>query len=435
MTSLRDAVVEYLTIRRALGFKLREHEWALDSFVSFLERAGASTITTELALQWACDTRGTEGWKAARLSMVRGFAVYLRTIEPATEIPPTGLLLHRKPYAIPYLYSDEEIGRLLAEAAALRPERRAMLHGTVIGLLTVTGMRISEALGLDCDDVDLDAGVLTIRKAKFGKSRQLPLHPTTVQALARYERHREELWPRPWTQSFFVSVRGNRPDKSDIERVFRKLRRRAGLEGARGSPKPRLHDFRHLFAVRTLIDWHRAGIDVQPRLLWLSTYLGHYAGDPVKRRERRRVRDGVNFQAARRRPPGVLSRPVWMNAAWTTLALRRIRERLPRSMIAAAASSESMRLMSRRWMIVWASRARSAGVSSWSRILGITSSPASGSSALTASNSRWRSGVSSCGSVSVSARSSSGSSNRSSNSSRSSSSSRYRSWRAASRAW
>ena len=292
MTALRDALSDYLTIRRAVGYKLREHEWALKSFVSFLERAGASTITTDLALKWASDTRGGEGWKAARLSMVRGFAAYLRTINPATEVPPTGLLLHRKHYAIPYLYSEAEIDRLLAEAATLTPARRAMLHGTVIGLLAVTGMRISEALALDCDDVDLEAGVLTIRNTKFGKSRQVPVHASTVEALARYERHRAELWPRPWTQSFFVSTRGNRPDKSNIEQVFRKLRRRAGLEGARGSPKPRLHDFRHTFAVRTVIDWHRAGIDVQPRLLWLSTYLGHYAGDPVKRRERRCVRDG-----------------------------------------------------------------------------------------------------------------------------------------------
>jgi integrase len=120
-----------------------------------------------------------------------------------------------------------------------------VLHGTVIGLLTVTGMRISEALHLDYDDVDLDAGVLTIRNTKFGKSRQLPLHATTVHALARYDQHRAQLRPRPWTDSFFVSARGNRPDKSNIERVFRKLCGRAGLEGPRGSPRPRLHDFRH----------------------------------------------------------------------------------------------------------------------------------------------------------------------------------------------
>ena len=133
----------------------------------------------------------------------------------------------------------------------------------------------TEALHLDREDVDLDVGVLTIRNTKFGKSRQVPLHPSTVEALARYERHREELRPRPWTQSFFVTTRGNRPDKSNIEKVFRELRRRAELQGERGSPKPRLHDLRHSFAVRTVIDWHCAGIDVQPRLLWLSTYLGH----------------------------------------------------------------------------------------------------------------------------------------------------------------
>ena len=160
-----------------------------ENFVSFLERAGASTITTDLALKWASDTRGSESWKAARLSMVRGFAVYLRTINPATEVPPTGLLLHRKRYAIPYLYSEEEIGRLLAEAAALNPARRAILHGTVIGLLAVTGMRISEALKLDCDDVDLDAGVLTIRNTKLASpASSRARHP---EALARNERRAE----------------------------------------------------------------------------------------------------------------------------------------------------------------------------------------------------------------------------------------------------
>ncbi len=169
----------------------------------------------------------------------------MRTIDPATEIPPTGLLLHRKRYAIPYLYTDQEIGRLLAQAAALTPPRRAGLHYTLIGLVAVTGMRIGEALRLDRDDVDLDAGVLTIRKTKFGKSRQLPLHPTTVQALARYDRHRDELLPRPSTPSFFVSTPGNRPDKRNVQYVFRALCRRAGLEGQHGSPNPRIHDLRH----------------------------------------------------------------------------------------------------------------------------------------------------------------------------------------------
>ena len=214
MTVLRDAVADYLTIRRALGFKLVEHHRLLYDFVAFLEQVGASTITTELAVAWAVRCRGTEGWKAARLSVIRGFAGYMRTIDPATEIPPTGILIARKHYAVPYLYSDQEIGRLLAEAAALRPPLRAATYYTLLGLLAVSGMRIGEALRFDRDDVDLDAGVTTIHRTKFGKSRQLPLHPSTTAALARYDRRRDELCPNPHAPSFFVSTRSNRLDKA-----------------------------------------------------------------------------------------------------------------------------------------------------------------------------------------------------------------------------
>lgn len=275
MTVLRDAVADYLTIRRALGFKLVEHQRLLGDFAGFLEQAGADTITTELALAWAVRCRGTEGWRAARLSVIRGFAGYMRSIDPATEIPPTGILIARKHYAVPYLYSDQEIGRLLAGAAALRPPMRAASHYTLIGLLAVAGMRIGEALRLDRDDVDLDAGVLTIRLTKFNKSRQLPLHPSTTAALARYDHQRDEFCPKPKAPSFFVSTRGNRMDKSAVQKAFRDLCRRAGIERPRGSPQPRLHDLRHGFAVQTLLDWHRLGVDVQARMLWLSTYLGH----------------------------------------------------------------------------------------------------------------------------------------------------------------
>jgi len=275
MTVLPDAVADYLTIRRALGYKLVEHQRLLADFAAFVEQAGAATITTELALAWAVRCRGTEGWKAARLSVVRGFAGYLRTIDPASEIPPIGLLVHRKRYAIPYLYSDQEIARLLAQAAALTPPLRAATFYTLLGLLAVAGMRIGEALRLDRDDVDLDPGVLTIRLTKFGKSRQLPLHASTVNALAEYGRQRDELCPKPNAPSFFISTRGNRMDKSAVQKVFRCLCRRAGIERPPGSPQPRLHDIRHTYAVRTLLDWHRAGVDVQARMLWLSTYLGH----------------------------------------------------------------------------------------------------------------------------------------------------------------
>ena len=275
MTGLHEAVADYLTIRRALGFKLAEHQRLLNDFATFLEQAGASTLTTELAVAWAIRSNGTESWKAARLSVIRGFAGYMRTIDPATEIPPTGILIARKHYAIPYLYSQQEIGRLLAEATALRPPLRAATYHTLLGLLAVSGMRIGEALRLDRDDVDLGAGVLTIRLTKFNKSRQLPMHPSTTAALARYDRQRDELCPQPNAPSFFVSTRSNRLDKSGAQSVFRVLRRRAGIERPRGSPQPRLHDIRHAFAVQTLLDWHRSGVDVQARMLWLSTYLGH----------------------------------------------------------------------------------------------------------------------------------------------------------------
>ena len=227
MIGLRDAVADYLTIRRALGFKLVEHQRLLYDFATFLEQAGASTITTELAVAWAVRCRGTEGWKAARLSVVRGFAGYLRTIDPATEIPPTGILIARKHYATPYLYSDQEISRLLAAAAGLRLPLRSASHYTLFGLIAVARMRIGEALRLDRDDVDLDAGVLTIRDTKFGKSRQLPLHRSTTAALARYDRTRDELCPKPSSPSFFVSTRGNRMDKSAAQKAFRDLCRKA----------------------------------------------------------------------------------------------------------------------------------------------------------------------------------------------------------------
>jgi len=275
MTGLRDAIADYLTIRRSLGFKLVEHERLLKDFAAFLEQAGAGTLTTELAAVWAARTCGTEGWKAARLSVARGFAGYLRTIDPATEVPPSGLFLHRKRYAVPYLYSEAEIGRLLAAAAALRPPLRAASHYTLIGLLAVTGMRIGEVLRLDRGDLDRAAGVLTIRDTKFGKTRQLPLHASTVEALIRYERQRDQLCPKPNAPSFFVSTRGNRMDKSAVQKAFRGLCYRAGIGRPPGSPQPRVHDLRHGFAVRTLLVWHRAGVDVQARMLWLSTYLGH----------------------------------------------------------------------------------------------------------------------------------------------------------------
>jgi integrase len=282
MTRLDDTVRDYLTIRRALGFKLVEHQRLLPQFVAFLEQAGAGTVTTELAVQWASRSRGAESWKAQRLSIARGFARYLRTIDPATEIPPAGVLCGHPQRSIPYLFSDHEITRLLAAAGTMTPPLRAATFTTILGLLAVSGMRIGEAVALDRDDVDLDAGIVTVRNTKFGKSRQLPLHPTSTQALANYARVRDALCPTPSGESFFLSGRRSRPDKSTIQDGFRELRKAAQISTAPGVSAATLHHLRHTFAVNTLLDWHRDGSDVQAKMPWLSTYLGHYAGDPVK---------------------------------------------------------------------------------------------------------------------------------------------------------
>jgi len=274
MSGLRAAVEDYLATRRALGFKLADHGWLLVDLVAFLDRAGASRLTTELALAWATSARGTQTWYAARLSIARGFARYLSTLDPDTEVPPAGLLSHRYHRAPPYLYSDADLDRLLAAANTLDPPLRAATYRTFIGLLATTGMRVGEATRLDRDDVDTEAGVLTVWRSKFGKSREIPLHSTTVAALGAYARQRDQLHPAP-TAGLFLSTRGRRLDTTVVHKTFRTLCQRAGLADPQRPNRPRLIDLRHTYAVRTLTDWYRAGLDVQARLPRLSTALGH----------------------------------------------------------------------------------------------------------------------------------------------------------------
>jgi integrase len=192
-------------------------------------------------------------------------------------VPALGLLpqrYHRKP---PYLYSDDEIASLLKAAAQLPSQTglRARTYSTLLGLLVATGMRISEVVGLDHDDVDLTGAVLTVRKTKFGKSRLVPVHASTKRALKQYAAQRDQLWSRPMTASFLVSEQGRRLTANVVEKTFVKLSRQVGLRGPSDRRGPRLHDLRHRFAVRTLLRWYRAGVDVQRRLPELSTYLGH----------------------------------------------------------------------------------------------------------------------------------------------------------------
>jgi integrase len=278
MNTLREAVGEYLALRRGLGFTLRDAGIGLVDFVSFLEQQGAASITTALALAWAQQPSSARpaAW-ARRLSYVRGFARYRSATDARTEIPPWGLLPHRPERARPYLYTDAEIQQLLEAALHLAPAGglRAWTYHALLGLLAVTGLRISEALGLTLEDVDLRAGVLTVRGTKFGKSRLVPLHASTQQVLAAYTLRREDFLAGRRAVSFFISRRGTRLDGATVRRTFYTLSRQIGLRGPSASHGPRLHDFRHRFAVQTLVQWYRAGAEVGPRLPILSTYLGH----------------------------------------------------------------------------------------------------------------------------------------------------------------
>jgi integrase len=232
-------------------------------------------VTTTAAVAWATQPRASHpAWWTARLVLVRGFAKHLLATDLRTEVPPLELLPHRRLRATPHVYSDDEVRALMVAAGTIRAPLMAATYTTLIGLLAATGIRVGEAVALDRSDVDLGDGVLLIRKGKFGKTRQVPMHPTTVQALADYVRLRDRLAPRARGKSFFVSTVGTRLIYQNIEDKFRRLVSVAGL-GDRHPRRPGIHDLRHTFAVRTVIGWHRAGLDVEARLSVLSTYLGH----------------------------------------------------------------------------------------------------------------------------------------------------------------
>ena len=278
MNELRKALDEYLSIRRKLGFKLQRAGKLLHDFVLFTEKEGVSFITTEVALRWATQSLGCQtAWSAARLGIVRGFAQYQSVMDPRTEVPSQELLpyrYHRKP---PYIYSNDEAKRLIKAAQRLQSPLglRAATYRTVFGLLVVTGMRISEPIGLNRKDVDLINGILTVYQTKFGKSRLVPIHPSTQKALQQYESLRSKVFPKPRTESFFISEQGTRLTDWTVRSTFVKLSRQIGLRDQQDSHGPRLQDFRHSFATRTLLAWYRNGMQVDRHMPELSAYLGH----------------------------------------------------------------------------------------------------------------------------------------------------------------
>jgi len=273
---LRDRADDYLRMRRALGYKLEVQGWLLGEFVAYLEQAGAKTVTIEHALAWATSPAAADrAYWAQRLSVVRQFARYLQTIDPACEIPPASLLPFRPRRAVPHLYRPDEIAALMAAASALPLPLQSATYRTLIGLLAVTGLRLGEAIRLDRSDLDAGQRLLRILDSKFGKSREVALHDSTMRALGAYGRLRDRLCPKPRCQAFFLSTRGTRLLAPSIHETFNRLVEIAGIAPRPGGRRPRPHDLRHGFAVRTLLDWHRDGADVQARLPLLSTYLGH----------------------------------------------------------------------------------------------------------------------------------------------------------------
>jgi integrase/recombinase XerD len=275
MNALSSHAEDYLRLRRALGFKLERAGQLLPQLAAYLEAAGAGTVTSDLAIAWARLPDAAPNHWAQRLAIARGFARYLQTIDPAAEVPPPGVFPARPHRPNPYLFSQRDICRILEAARALRPPLRAATHEAIFGLIAASGMRIGEAIGLARDDIDLDTGVITIRQAKFDRSRLVPLHPTVTQVMGRYAAERDRLCPRPRSAAFFLSGAGTRLDRSGVGAAFRKITADLGIRTA--AVRPRVHDLRHSFAVQTLIRWQRARVNTDEHIGTLSTYLGHIA--------------------------------------------------------------------------------------------------------------------------------------------------------------
>lgn len=282
MSELRKKMVEYLKLKRELGFKMRGMDSFLRNFVIFMEAERAAYITTDLALRWAKKPNEAQPVTlASRFQRVRHFALWLSATDSRTQVPPAGLLPKRYTRKPPYVYREKEIAKIICAASRRRSARglKGHTYSIILGLLAVTGMRCNEALALDRGDVNLDEGILHIRQTKFGKSRLVPVHDSTCSALKRYARLRDRIVRHPTTQAFFTSEDGVRITHQVIYDPFRKVLQQVGLHAPVGKQSrhcgPTLHDMRHSFAVRTLINWYRAGRDVERELPKLATYLGH----------------------------------------------------------------------------------------------------------------------------------------------------------------
>lgn len=281
MTALHRQLAGYLSLRRGMGHQLSGAEYLLTQFVSYLDGRDAATVTLEHALAWVTlPASASAGYLSQRMSAVRGFAAYLHSLNAGHQIPPPGLFPSggtRR--AVPYLYSSDDLAALMAATAGLRFPLRQATYRTLIALLAVSGLRISEAIRLDDADVDHAGNLLQVRDSKFGKSRLVPLHPTTSGELAGYQRSRDQWHPAPHDPALFISPAGTRLRYRNVLHTFTTLVAAAELSSRPGKCRPRIHDLRHSLAVTTLLAWYADGGDVQARLPLLSTFLGH--ADPA----------------------------------------------------------------------------------------------------------------------------------------------------------
>jgi integrase/recombinase XerD len=274
MSGLREHAAAYLAMRRGLGYKLEEHGRLLMDFIGYLEDRSHRTVTIDAATTWATAPSGVTRWYwGKRLSVARCFARYLSAFDPACQVPPTGLLRSSASRPAPYLYAPQEIAALIHAAGTLASPLHATTHQALISLLAVSGMRVGEAVALDVDDIDLEAGLLTVR-GKYDRTRLVPLHASTTAMLRDYRHRCQQLCPIPSAPSFFLSTAGTRLTVSRVDAVFAQLLAHAGIAGRRGRP-PKVHDIRHTFAVTTLIDWYRTGADVAAQMPVLSRFMGH----------------------------------------------------------------------------------------------------------------------------------------------------------------
>ena len=273
-----QALQDYLVLRRALGYKLHSEGTALESFAAFMEQQHQDAISTELALAWATQPASVQPARwARRLSMVRGFARYCQALDSRSEIPPCELLPIQYSRPTPYLFTDDDIVHLLQGALELSL-KDSLLNETLyclFGLLSVSGLRVGEALNLTVDDVDLDTGMLTIRGAKFGKSRLIPLHHTTVSVLLNYKETRQKALAGRQLPFWFVNRQQGQLGYDCAKYHFNHLMTSIIANRETQQRRPHLHDLRHRFALSTLVRWYHDGHDVERSLPILSAYLGH----------------------------------------------------------------------------------------------------------------------------------------------------------------